>query len=155
MKHLLFDFSRVLLFPKDTSYNGSLNKLYKNIQQDNEKFFDYFVVNQELLDYLETLEQKKYIYTTGTVQNAPEIIQDLNKVFIKIFNVPQIGFAKDDQQSYQKICQIININPVNLMFIDDTKPNLVAAQKIGVHTCHYSSNQHTIEEINNWLKNNE
>lgn len=39
--HLLFDFSRVLLMPKDPDYTGSLNGLYKEHKDD--PGFDFLI----------------------------------------------------------------------------------------------------------------
>ena len=71
IKTLLFDFSRVLLHPTDKTYKGSLNNLHRELK-DNESYylFNYFELNQELLDYLKTVKNKfeLCIFTTDIIQ---------------------------------------------------------------------------------------
>ena len=52
IKVILSDFARVILFPKDKSYPGRLDELQAklNNQSEGHNFFDYFELNQELLD---------------------------------------------------------------------------------------------------------
>jgi HAD superfamily hydrolase (TIGR01549 family) len=152
MKALLCDFSQVLLFPQDESYDGSLNKLYQRIKEDGRNFNDFYYLNEELLDYLKDLAVDKYIFTTGTVQNAPEIKEEVEAVFKKVFNVPMIGYEKTDPQAYQEISKRIKTAAEDILFVDDNKNNLQAAETAGVKTRHYKNNHQIRGEIDKWLK---
>lgn len=84
--NLLFDFSRVILFPKDEKYSGLLNDLYRKIVSENAAFLDHYRFNNELLEFLKTLKNKfkLSIYTTDIVQNDPEskkIVDELKDGF--------------------------------------------------------------------------
>lgn len=152
MRTLLFDFSKVLLFPKDENYHGSLNKLYRKIQNDGKNFNDHYRLNTDLLNYLSELNCGKYIFTTGTVQNAPEIKGQVAAVFNDIFNVPLIGFEKTDKRAYLDIAERVGVEPNELLFIDDNKDNLKAAKEEGLDTLHYEDNEQVKSFVNNWLE---
>ncbi len=64
------------MFPKDPEYHAELNALYRKLAQTPE--FDYlanFELNSELMLFLTNLNDKYkiYMFTSGTIQNAPEI----------------------------------------------------------------------------------
>lgn len=87
--NLLFDFSRVLLFPKDPTYTGSLNGLYKEHKNDPDfNFFHYFELNEELLTYLDGIKDKAnlYIFTSESIQDAPEIAPRVAEVFKQVYS---------------------------------------------------------------------
>jgi hypothetical protein len=53
IKAMLFDFSRVLLFPKGKDPVESLNGKYRELLEAGEfDFFEHFELNQELLDFI-------------------------------------------------------------------------------------------------------
>lgn len=151
-KILISDFSRVLLFPKDEIYRSGLNKLYGQTSVNGGKFEDYFVLNEDLLKELEELDLEKYVFTTGTVQDAPEIKNRVSTVFKKVFNVPMIGYKKTDGNAYLKLCSEIGVEPNQAMFIDDTQVNVVAAKTAGLHAVVYENNDQVLGEITEWLE---
>jgi HAD superfamily hydrolase (TIGR01509 family) len=150
-KVLVSDFSRVLLFPKDTSYAGGLNRLYDQILANKEDFNDYFKLNDILLKDIEELDIEKYIFTTGKVQNAEFIKHKLDMVFKDIFNVPMIGFKKTDKNAYLKLCEELDLKPSQVMFIDDTEENINAAKEAGLHAVVYHDNNQILNSISEWL----
>ena len=82
---IISDFSRVILDVKNKEYKGSLNSLYKDLLSHNRKFdfFDYFELNNDILNLLTTLRNKYSInvFTTGTIQRAPEISEIIKPIF--------------------------------------------------------------------------
>jgi len=52
---LIFDFSRVLLYPKDEEYKGGLNKLDQDLSQRSDYVFDDYFSNEGLIEYLNNL----------------------------------------------------------------------------------------------------
>jgi FMN phosphatase YigB (HAD superfamily) len=147
---LLFDFSRVLLFPKDLSYSGSLNSLYREHKDEpGFTFFDYFRLNIELLEFLDTLRDSCsfYMFTSESIQNAPEIFPEIDKRFKKIYSALDIGFTKKDSEAYSYIAQDLGVVAAELLFVDDTQENIEAAQKAGLGTFLYKNNQEFIDYI--------
>src|SRR3989304_7756421 len=141
---LLFDFSYVLLFPKDSHYMGKLNALHKELsQKPNYVFFDHYVLNNELLDYLKNLKEKYIlaICTTGTIQNVPEVRSELDKVFSKVFSSADIGYVKSDSEAYLYVAKQLGVEPKDILFIDDQEENVLAAKTAGLSVIRYTLNK--------------
>lgn len=150
IKAMLFDFSRTLLFPKDKTYTGGLNDLYKKISENqNYNFLEYFELNTELLDYLETIKNKfgLHIFTSESIQNDPAIKNNLTNIFTKIFSAKQMGLSKKDPKAYEFISRKLNLNPNEILFVDDSSENLELAKTAGLQTLQYKDNS-TINELN-------
>jgi len=52
-----------------------------------------------------------------------------------------VGFKKPNQKIYKQIFKIGNWKPNQVLFIDNQRSNLVAAQKLGINTIHFKSYQ--------------
>lgn len=151
IKTLLFDFSRVLLHPTNNTYVGSLNNLHRELK-DNESYylFNYFELNEELLEFLKTLKGKleMCIFTTDIIQNDPLIREKIDPVFSKIFSAMELGISKKDPESYKFIAKDLGKNPDEIFFTDDSQSNIEAAKEAGLQTYHYQNN----EELMNILR---
>lgn len=146
---IIFDFSRVLLHPKDPSI-PSLNNLYRKLlQQKKFNFFDYYELNHELLAFLQEFKKKHplYILTSDMIQNAPEIQQNIKDIFTTIFSAKDFGFSKKDPQLYKILAQKLQINPQEITFIDDTQENIDAAAQAGMQTIHFMTNHHLLSTL--------
>jgi HAD superfamily hydrolase (TIGR01549 family) len=152
---LLFDFSRVLLFAKSTSYNGELNALHQELSLNpNYNFLNNFELNGELLSYLDSIKNKisLYIFTSGTIQNAPEIKDKIEKVFKKVFSAGDLGISKSDPDAYKLVAESLGINAEEILFIDDMEKNINAARKANLQTYLYQNNKDLVEEIESILQ---
>lgn len=154
IKVILFDLSRVLINAKDDGYKGKLNDLYKrNLNDPNFKFFNYFSINEELLEHLRKIkiDLPLYIFTTDIIQNEPILRVRLNEIFTKIYSAKEIGFTKDDPKSYLFISNDIGCEPNDILFIDDSLINMQAAAKAQMTTIHFQSNGQILGEIHQLL----
>lgn len=150
IKAILVDFSRTLLFPKNKLYNGGLNALHTKLKEDpNYNFLDHFELNSELLNYLDLIKHKFILclLTTETIQEAPEIKGDLDKVFSKVYSSIKIGLYKKDPQVYLYIAKDLSLAPEELFFIDDTQENISAANQAGVAVQVYTNNEAVISKL--------
>lgn len=150
IKTIVSDFSRVILFPKDTAYSGELNALHKDLtDQKDYKIFNYFYLNDELLSYYAKIKPRIniHIFTTGTIQNTPEILKKLSLIVDKIFTVREIGFQKNNPESYVILAIKLKIKPEEILFIDDTYENIKSASLAGYKVIHYKSASQTIQKI--------
>src|SRR3989339_660153 len=114
IKVLLFDFARVLLFPKDENYSGKLNDLYKTVKDEKHfNFEDVFYFNEELLDYLRTVKDKYKLvmFTSETIQDDLAVVEKLDGIFENIFSAKEMGFAKTDPEAYRFIVSNLQCNP--------------------------------------------
>ncbi len=146
---LLFDFSRVLLFPKDASYKGGLNDLYRTLSKKHFNFFDHFSLNSELLEKIEYLQGSFLcsVFTSESIQDAPEVKPILEKIFKEIYSAEKFALKKTDPSAYLFIANNLNIHPSNILFIDDKEENLKAAEKAGLKTHLFVSNQELINTL--------
>ena len=150
IKALLFDFSRTLLFPKDKTYSGGLNSLHKILSENpNYKFLDSFELNKEIMDYLYGIrgEIPIYMFTSESIQETPDIKEDVLKVFTKIFSAQKIGMDKKDFSAYKFIANALDLKPDEILFIDDSLENINAANRAGFQTFQYIDNESLIGEL--------
>ncbi len=151
---LLFDFSRVLLFPKDKTYTGELNPLHRKLSTGfNYRIFDYFQLNEELLGFLNTKREEYglYIFTTGTIQNVPEIQVKVRKVFLDIYSAEELGLSKKEPRGYLAIAEKIQKDPREILYVDDSLKNVQTAQTTGMQTIHFLSNEQVTKELETFL----
>lgn len=148
IKALLFDFSRTLLFPKDNSYKGGLNELNNELRKDPSfHFLDHFELNTELINFLKEKNLPLYIFTQETVQESPEIKDDVNKVFSRIFVAKRMGVEKSDPNSFKLIAKELGLNPEELFYADDIEKNVKAARLAGLKAIQYENNTELISEL--------
>lgn len=136
IKVLLFDLSRTLLFPTDKKYKGELNKLHKELSTNpNYIYAEHFYLDEGVLNYLKRIKDKYglYVFTSGSIQNAPEIKPKLIEVFKKVYSVEEISLSKNNPKSYEFIAKDLGITPDEMWFIDDSEKNIKAAKSAGVN----------------------
>lgn len=151
---IISDFSRVLLFPTDTTYTGSLNDLHKKLRQekgDHYDFFTYFTLNEELFATFKNLNGQYpiYIFTTDTIQEREEIRNMLDIVVSDIFVANHHNLKKDQEESYHFIANKLQKLPQTFLYIDDIEANTQAAIKAGMKAIHYQDNKQLFIELQN------
>ncbi len=123
IKVILSDLSRTFLFVKDESWTETLNRLYSKLEKENPdyNFWDYFYIDREYLELMRTLKSKYSInmFTAGYIQNHLELKNLFTPVFENIFNEESVGYTKNDAEAYKTIAQRLNVNPQEILFIDD------------------------------------
>jgi HAD superfamily hydrolase (TIGR01549 family) len=150
VKAVLFDFSRVLLFPLDDKYTGSLNSLYKLHVNDNDfGVFKLFKLNFDLINYIETKLSKLrfHILTSETIQEDPEIIKYLKPIFKNVYSASQIGIKKNDPAIFEYVSKDLHLDPSEILFIDDSEENIKAAKISELITIRYQTNTQLIGEM--------
>ena len=152
---VIFDFSRVLLHPKDPQYAGKLNDLYRDVKTKNPfLFFDFFTIDDQLLTWLESRKNTVTLclYTSEIIQNDPAIFPRLEQTFGKnIFSAKDFGWSKRNSEDYLTLAKKIEVDPQNILFVDDTIENVKAAQAAGYTAIQFFSPEHTIEELSRQL----
>lgn len=154
IKALVSDFSKVLLFPTDSNYTGSLNDLHKELSARGDyDFWKHFQLNQDLLTFFQTLGKQidVYVFTTEYIQEHPALQPKMEGIFKKIFSGARLGLGKTDPQSYKTLIKEIGLKPEEILYIDDKPENLEAAKNAGLMVIRYESNPQTIQNINNTL----
>lgn len=150
IKALITDFSRVLLFPKDKSYTGSLNSLHRDLStQPNYKFFDNFELNNELLDYYKSLGEKLaiYVFTSESIQDSPELQPLICPVFDQIFTAMKMEVDKKEDSAYKKLSTVVSLDPTEILYVDDSEANIYAAKQAGLQTILFKDNERLKTEL--------
>lgn len=152
MKELLIsDFSRVILLPTDRAFEGSLNGLYRQLSGEPLRFEDYFELNTELLAAVAELPiAQKVIFTTGKVQDAPEIADRVRAAFSRAFTVEEIGFDKTQPAAFLEVCRRLGVEPAAACFMDDTTANVEAAQQAGLAAEVFWDNAQILPILKQW-----
>lgn len=151
IKVLLSDFSRVLLFPKDSSYQGGLNDLYKKVLRSSFKFWDFFELNSELLNYYKSLTSVKLaIFTSEIIQEAPELKVSLAS-FQDIFSGQRLGIDKARPEAYELLLGKLGAKPGEVVYIDDNLANIQAAKAAGLLTIAYQVNEQIISALSSLI----
>lgn len=165
---IITDFTRVLLLPKDSSYTGKLNRLHKELSEKDPHypFFDHFVLNEELLNYYKNMKTSTplnklsrseakfslHIFTTGTIQDHPEVRKIIDPIFDNIFSAEEFSLHKNAPHAYTFIARKINKSPNEIIFVDDKRQNLEAAEKVGVTTILYRGNEKLFDTFYTFLQ---
>ena len=150
IKALLFDFSRTLLFPKDKTYQGEVNALYRKLAQaPGFDFLANFELNSEMMIFLGHLKgrYKLAMFTSGTIQDAPEIKDVIAETFDEIFSAERMMITKDEQQSYKRIAGLLGLPAEEILFIDDLLKNIQAASIAGLAVFQYKDNESLMDYI--------
>ncbi len=146
IKVIVSDLSRVLLFPVDSLYLGSLNELSKELfsHDRNYDFWEHFKFNEELLEYYKSTKLPCYIFTTEDIQDHPTLSSHLHGEFQAILSAKQLGITKKQPSSYVLIAKKIGFSPHEILYIDDTQANVDAAAEAGFKTVLYESNEDSL-----------
>ena len=157
IKAWLFDLSRVLLFPVDKNYKGELNKLHKELSGNpNYSFWEHFYLDENELSFLDGFKDKHdlYMFTSGTIQNAPEIRPRLDAIFKKIYSAEEIGLTKKDSKAYEFIAEDLGCTPDEICYIDDSEENVKAARTACVNVRLYRDFDKLKKDLEETLSSN-
>jgi HAD superfamily hydrolase (TIGR01509 family) len=154
IKAIVSDFSKVLLFPKDTQYLGSLNALHKELsQQANYNALEHFELNLALLDFYQSLKETLllYIFTSDAIQDSPEFQPYLQPVFTSILSAKKMNTDKKISAAYLLVAAELKLNPDEILYIDDALENIQAAKTAGLSTILYTNLEELVTELNKHL----
>jgi len=154
IKVIICDFSRVLLFPKDISYTGSLNELHRKLSQSNHyNPLDHFKLNTELLHFFVSCSEKVelHIFTSDVIQDAPEFEKYLNPIFVQVHSASKMGVSKNEIEAYRSIISKLHLKPNEILYIDDNPTYLQTANDAGLVTIAFTTNEDLFKKIQKLL----
>ena len=143
---LLFDLAFTMLYPIKQDYSGELNALHKTLSEKGAyDFFSQFYLDEDMLAKIREVKPRyeTFIFTSGTIQNAPELKPKLDLIFPKIFSASEMGFSKQDPKAYKQIVLELAVNGEEITFIDDSLANITAARTAGLNIYHHKSSEDT------------
>lgn len=110
-----------------------------------------FIKIEETFTLIEELSGK---YKLGILTNA---FKGVNKEWDKlhphrhhfdvIIDSSEVGLAKPDKRIYQLILNQLKVLAPESLFVDDLEENIVAAQKLGMKTVHFTEPKKGVEKI--------
>ena len=124
----------------------------RELQQD---FWAHSEFNLELAQFLKSLRPH---YKTATLSNAwldaREVMkakyQLNNFVDIMIFSAEE-GYAKPDTRLYQIALERLDVQPEEVVFLDDAARNVDAARLLGMQAIQFQDNTQAIPEVQKYL----
>lgn len=152
---LLLDSSWVMIFPKNKFVSGEINSRHDQLKDTpGYRFFDHFQLNQPLVDYLLSVNNRLSInmFTAGHVQNLPEVRAEFNKIFERVFSKAELGIDKTSPDAYLKIAQELGKKPEEILFIDDTQDNVRAAEAAGMKGLVFIGNDEVLNSLKKELQ---
>ena len=125
------------------------------IEEFQEEFWGGDELDQDLVEFISS---KKNQFRIGMLSNAMSDIRKwlmnhyefLNFFEIVFFSAEQ-KMAKPDLEFYRAILKEFDVNPDEVIFIDDFVENIDAAKSLGMFAVHYHSTKQAIFEINQIL----
>lgn len=142
--YLLFDFARVLAFPKETGIS-SMAQYYRQQTSSNTDIFDYISLNTELLDAVKNsklkYENRAIISNSGEILKNKNMLTVLQPIFSNIWLAKNFEWGKDQAGLYLYLSEKMAIKTENILFIDDSFANISAAKNAGCKTHQYQANQ--------------
>jgi FMN phosphatase YigB (HAD superfamily) len=159
IKAIVFDFCRVFLFPKKEDYYGELNSLHGQLSKDlNYNFSDHFVFNHELIEFIKEnnidINFSLHIFTSGNIQETPECQRFMNGYFKKIFAATKLNLSKKEISTYLFLADELNLNPGEILFVDDNRGNTSTAELAGLNTITFRNNIQFETEIEGYILDN-
>ncbi len=157
IKALITDFSKVVLFHKDSSYIGKLNRLHEELLKESDyDIWEHFKLNDDLLSYYKVLSSSLdlYIFTTRYIQEYPPIKSRLEWIFEDVFISTDLWVKKDEKEAYLLLAEKLKLKPEEILFIDDTLGNIEAAKEAWFNTVRYENFKQAKSSIQNMINKN-
>jgi epoxide hydrolase-like predicted phosphatase len=109
------------------------------------------VANTELIEYGRGLRPR---LRTGILSNsfvgAREREQDaygFEDLVDHIVYSHEVGMSKPDSRIFELTCERLEVQPGEVIFVDDVESHIAAAREVGLHGIHHRENAQTINEI--------
>jgi HAD superfamily hydrolase (TIGR01509 family) len=153
---ILSDLAYVLLFPKDKTYNGTLNGLYEELCEKYMvfDFYNYFIFNQDMLDLYISLKKNYSVnmLTSGHIQYAVEVRTKIDSIFEHIYSAEELCVKKNEKFAYEMVAIKLGKRPQEFLFIDDKQENLDASKSAGMSVIHFKDFQKLSQRIKRILR---
>ncbi len=97
--------------------------------------------NVAVFDFIESVRNR---YTIGMLTNlsSDAVEHFVGPLYMDYFDViltpDKLGSMKPSRESFERACDIMSIEPSEILFIDDTESNIQSASDIGIQTLKYT-----------------
>ncbi len=100
--------------------------------------------NQELLNFISSLDMKKAILNNGLKTLFREFLEkypEVEKQFDVLINSAEEDVRKPDPKIYHITTERLNVKPEECIFVDDDQGNIDGAEKLGMHGIFFQDTQ--------------
>ena len=102
------------------------------------KFFNPGIIQgtKDMIEQLRSKSDSRVVCGTNTIDSHYYYLlnQGNYDIFDEVYASNLIGISKPDPDFYRYILKKEGINPENTVFVDDTKENILSAQKTGINS---------------------
>jgi len=105
-------------------------------------------LNRELIDWIEKSDYEASILT-NCGGDFSELLKNLGieDIFKAVANPTMENVLKPNRSAYQKILKLIDEEPKNCLFVDDSLMNVKAAKEMGITSFLYKDNKSLFEKL--------
>ncbi len=105
-----------------------------------------FEINQELLNYLNSLSNKKILVVNGYAERARKLLPGWG-----VFSLEEEKIDKEKPEFFKKLINKFDFKPEELIYFDHLKDNVESARSLGINSNLYKDNAKFFTFINNNL----
>jgi putative hydrolase of the HAD superfamily len=112
------------------------------------------IPNSKLIDWIKESSFTKVVLASNQERFRSEAISknlEPYDFFETIYYSCDIGYVKPDQRFFKFILSQLNCKPAELLFIDDSLPNVESARELGIHSLHYRCCEQVIKEASKFI----
>ena len=110
-----------------------------------------FEPNIKLLEFIDTLKTTNLTLAvlSNTIEPHARVLRahGIYDRFENVFLSHEIGMRKPDSSTYKYVLDKLQVKPEEAIFIDDSRDNIIAACKLGIHGIVFSNTAEVIEEL--------
>ncbi|MFA5992586.1 MAG: alanine--tRNA ligase-related protein [Candidatus Pacearchaeota archaeon] len=107
-----------------------------------------FKINQELLDLLNLISNKKIVVVNGFANKAKELLEEYN---FEVFSLENENIKKDDKKFFELLVKKYSLNINEIVYFDHLEENINSAKKIGIKSELYNGTKQIAKFIDNNL----
>jgi len=121
------------------------------------RHLSYMTLNKQVFEFIKQLQDRGYTILILS-KNVPLQLWDtvknlvLEKYFPHIVNTFDLGLPKASPKTIRWILRKFKVKSIEVIFIDEQKPNLVHPKKMGLHTILYKNFRQFKKELSMLLK---
>jgi len=115
-------------------------------------YLKYSPINKSLINLVRKLNKNYKLYV---LSNTKKLHKDLNLKrgifdnFDRVFLSCDIKMKKPNKDIYNYVLEKINLQPQEIIFIDDLEKNILVANKLGINGILFKNNKQLIDELKN------
>lgn len=138
---------------------SSIFKSNKSLEEVKSLWLKYYgelaQANNKVVDLIKRLRQhyKVYLFTNTTeINDLHNKNTGIYQLFDGLFKSFEMGLTKPDNSFYKKVISNLNLQPNEILFIDDDKKNLEPANELGISTIYFNVLENVPQDLEDSLK---